>query len=107
VTGNLLAVKGPEKPHQKARRSEQAVDVAMAVACLVAASGAVLIVVSLLLRTRATVPALGLILFIVGLLLATEFGIRPALRQQRSPLHALFAGLRRLGSTTIRLVRGR
>ncbi len=92
---------------RKPKRTEKAVDLAMALTILVAACGAVLIVISLLFQTRATLPALGLILFIVGLLLATEFGVRPALRQQRSPLQALFAGLRQLGSFTTRLVRGR
>ncbi len=91
----------------KPKRTEKAVDMAMALTVLMATLGAVLIVISLLFQTRATLPALGLILFIVGLLLATEFGVRPALRQQRSPLQALFAGLGRLGSTVTRLIRGR
>jgi membrane-bound ClpP family serine protease len=91
----------------KPTRTEKAVDLALAVTVLVATAGAVLIVISLLVRTRASVPALGLILFVVGLLLAFEFGVRPALRQQRSPLAALIAGLRRLVSSTRSLLRGR
>ncbi len=97
-----MAVNAARKP----KRTEQAVDVALALTFLVTASGAVLIVLSLLMNTRATLPALGLILFLVGLLLGFEFGVRPAMRQERSPLTALMSGLRRLGGWAKRMVGG-
>lgn len=89
---------------RKQKRSEQAVDIVLALTLVITASGAVLIVLSLLLDTRATLPALGLILFVVGLLLGFEFGVRPALRQQRSPLKGVLSGLRCLGAWAKRMI---
>ena len=92
---------------KKPRRSEQAVDLALAVTALIVAAGAALIVVSLFVGVRAGIPALGLILFILGLVLAFEFGVRPVLRQERSPLAALRNGFRIITGWTTRMVRGK
>ncbi|MEM7285065.1 MAG: hypothetical protein AAF480_01830 [Actinomycetota bacterium] len=90
-----------------AKRTERAVDLVLAVAFLVVAAGMVLIVVSLLIQTRATLPAFGLVLFIVGLALGSQFGVRPAVRQGRSPLRGTRDGLRRLFGFLGRMVSGR
>ena len=90
-----------------ASRTEKAVDLALALTFLVVAAGMLLIVVSLLFQTRATLPALGLVLFIVGLALGWQLGVRPALRQERSPLRGTLDGLRRLFGFAGRMVSGR
>ena len=90
-----------------AKRTEQAVDLALALTFLVTVTGMVLIVVSLLVQTRATLPALGLVLLVVGLALGSQFGVRPAVRQGRSPLTGTIDGLRRLFGFVGRMVSGR
>lgn len=88
------------------KATERAVDLAFALTFLIVAAGAVLIMVSFFVAVRASVPALGLILFIVGLVLMFEFGVRPALRQERDPVLALKAGLGRLFGWMGRMVGG-
>ena len=89
------------------KRSEKVVDLALALTFLVVAVGMVLIVISLLFETRITLPALGLVFFITGIALGSQFGVRPALRQGRSPLRGTIDGLRRLFGFTGRMVSGR
>lgn len=88
-------------------RSEKAIDFILALMFLVVAAGMVLIAISLLFRTRATLPALGLVLFVVGLALGWQFGVRPALGQGRSPLRGTIDGLGRLVGFTGRMISGR
>lgn len=90
-----------------AKRTEKAIDFVLALTFLVVAAGMLLIVISLLFQTRATLPALGLVLFVVGLALGWQFGVRPAMGQGRSPLRGTIDGLQRLFGFAGRMVSGR
>ena len=88
-------------------RSERAVDLALALTSLVVLAGILVLAVSVVFDTRQTLPALGLVMLVVGLALASQFGVRPAIRQGRSPLRGTMAGLRRLFGFVGRMVGGR
>ena len=81
-------------------------DLALALMSLVVGAGVTLLIVSVLFETRATLPALGVVLVVVGLALGSQFGVRPAIRQGRSPLRGAVAGLGRLFGFVGRMVSG-
>ncbi len=81
-------------------------EVIFALAALVLGAGAVLVLVWVGLRTRASVAALGVVLIAVGGAIAYETGIRPARRRGEPVRAALGSGLRQLRRASRWLVGG-